>query len=684
MNHFRFLARSLAALALAALLGTTLAARAQTPIVYSVKPGIDLANLDPTCKACDDFYQFATGGWQKAHPIPAAYPAWGTFNVLNDDNQNVLHEILEDAAKNTGAPAGSNEQKIGTYYRTCMDESTIEATGIAPLQPELDRIAAMTTPASIITESGHLSTLGVGAGLGLGVSSDQKDSTKQLVQISGGGTGLPDRDYYLKDDDRSKAVRAAYVTYIATILGYLGDDAAKAQAEAQSILALETTIAQATPPREELRDAAKFYHPTPFSDLAGVLPGVDWPSFFATAGVPAVSVVNVTLPDTIKAGIAQYTAIPLDTWKAYDRFHTVDAFANSLPKRFVDASFAFNGAFTGAKEQLPRWRRCTTAVNGALGEALGAVYVERAFPPAAKARALAMVNNLQAVLADDIKGLDWMSAPTKARALSKLAAFTKKIGYPDTFQDYSALNVTSGPFVVNVMRARVYQDHRTIARIGKPTDRALWGMTPPTVNAYYNPTNNEIVFPAGILHPPFFSDQNDDAVNYGAVGAVIGHEMTHGFDDQGRRFDEHGNRDDWWTPEDATKFTDRAQCIIDEFNGFEVVPGVHEKGINVQGEAVADLGGLTIAYKAFERTAEAKSSVKREGYTPQQRFFLAYAQVWASQERDQAKAAQAQTDPHPEAKFRVIGTLSNMPEFQKAFGCIKTDPMVRAKQCQIW
>jgi len=681
--NFRLLLRSFAAVALIAIVGSTLGARAQTPIVYSVKPGIDLANIDKTCKACDDFYGFATGGWQKLHPIPAAYPAWGTFNILADDNQNVEHDILEDAAKNTKAVPGSNEQKIGSYYRSCMNESGIEAAGLTPIQPELDRIAALTTPAAVIAESAHLQTIGVGAGLGLGVSPDQKDSSVQQVAIGGSGGGLPDRDYYLKDDARFQAVRAAYVTYMATVLGYLGDDPAKAQTEAQSILALETVVAKATPPKEELRDASRYYHPTPFANLATTLPGVDWPAFFATAGFPAVSVVNVTLPETINAGIGQYTTVPVDTWKAYDRFNLVTSFSNALPKKYVDAAFAFSSVFSGAKEQLPRWKRCTGGVNGALGEALGDVYVQRTFPPAAKKRALDMVNNLQGVLADDIQTLTWMSAPTKARAETKLAAFTKKIGYPDKFQDYSSMNVGDS-YAANVLAARAYQNRRAIARLGKPTDRTLWGMTPPTVNAYYNPTNNEIVFPAGILHPPFFSDQNDDAVNYGAVGAVIGHEMTHGFDDQGRSFDEKGNHVDWWTPADAANFKERAQCIIDEYSAFEVVPGVHEQGVNVQGEAVADLGGLTIAYKAFERTPEFKTTALREGYTPQQRFFLAYAQVWASQERDAAKAAQAQSDPHPEAKFRVIGTLSNMPEFQKAFGCVKTDAMVRAKQCQIW
>ena len=685
MHRFRLFIRALGAAAVAALFATTLTAHAAAPVTYSVKPGIDKANLDPTCKACDDFFRFATGGWEKAHPIPAAYANWGTFNVLFDDNTNVLHDILEGAAKNTNAAAGSNEQKIGTYYRACMDEPAVEAAGIVPLHSILAGIANVDTPTALVLETAVLSKYGIGAGLELGIRPDQKNSGEQLPQLLAAGLGLPDRDYYLKDDERFVKVRAAYTTYMTTIFTNLGEAPATAQSDAANVLVLETAMAKVRPDRSELRDPAKTYHPTSVAELQTQIPVVDWNGFFAATGAPRFATVNVTLPETIKAVAGLYTTTPLDTWKAYERVRTIDAYAAALPKSYVDAAFAFRGtALSGTTAQLPRWKRCAAAVNGALGEALGAVYVEQTFPPAAKARALALVDNLQSVLGDDIKTLDWMSAATKVRALAKLNAFTKKIGYPDTFRDYSKLAVKNDSFLANSIRVQSFENAREIARFGKPTNRTEWGMTPPTVNAYYNPPNNEIVFPAGILHPPFFSEQNDDAVNYGAIGAVIGHEMTHGFDDQGRKYDEHGNTSDWWTPQDATNFNKRAQCIVDEFNGFEVAPGVHEKGVNVQGEAIADLGGITIAYKAFERTPEAKAHKMIDGYTPEQRFFLAYAQVWAGHSRQAAAETQATSDPHPAGKFRVIGTLSNMPEFRKAFGCVAGDKMVRANSCQIW
>jgi putative endopeptidase len=684
VNLIRPAVRGLGALALAALIGSSLTARAAGPPVYSTAPGISLANLDPSCKACDDFFQYATGGWEKAHPIPAAYPSWGTFNLLNDDNQKVLHGILDAAAADTAAKPGSNEAKIGAYYRACMDTDAIEKAGLTPIQPALDAIATIDSPAKFALVGAQLDNAGYGGFLyGLGSQADQKDSAKQLVALSVGGLGLPDKDYYLSDDERFKTIRTAYVGYITTILGTLND--ANAATDAQNILAFETELAKERPARADLRDPAKTYHPTPFATLATELPGVDWTAFVSDSGAPVPATINVTLPDTISASLATLKSTPVETLRAYARFHLIDAFAPALPQKFVDANFAFRGTvLSGTTQQLDRWKRCARGVDAELGEALGQVYVEQAFSPAAKARALALVDNLQAVLGDDIAGLPWMSASTKTYAEKKLAAYHKKIGYPDKFRDYSPLTFGNGPFASDLVAARVFDHKRLIARMDKPTDRAEWGMTPPTVNAYYNPPNNEIVFPAGILHPPFFSDQNDDAVNYGAIGAVIGHEMTHGFDDQGRHYDANGNITDWWTAADAAAFSKRAQCIVDEFDGFTVAPGVHEQGRLVQGEAIADLGGITIAYKAFERTPEFKAHKKIDGFTPEQRFFLAYAQVWAGEQREAAAVSQAKSDPHPEGKYRVIGTLSNMPEFRAAFHCLATDPMVRKDSCQIW
>ncbi len=690
MKFSRTLIRSLGAFALAALVGTSLAAHS-APVnaaadltIPTIKPGLDLTNLDTSCKACDDFYQFATGGWQKKNPIPPAYASWGNFNILAEQNREVLHTILEDAAKDTNATPGSNEQKIGSYYRSCMDTDKIEAAGIDPIKDELAKINAVTDTKSLMLEIARLQAQGLDAGLQFGSTADTKDSSKTIAGVGFGGLGMPDRDYYLKDDDRSKTIRAAYATYVTTQFTNAGDDATTAAKEAADVIALETALAKATPTRIELRDPSLTYHPTPVDQLSTLAPNVPWSDIFAVYGAPKFTTVDIALPNYVKAYNTELTATPLSTWKDYLRFHLISSLANALPKRFGDASFAFySTTLSGVKVQQPRWKRCVSATDGALGEALGAVYVAKVFPPAAKARALSLVDNLQSVLNADIKQLPWMSPETRIKASEKLEAYTKKIGYPDTFINYSKL-IIGDSYVANIAAVSAFDTARDVAKIGKPTDRKEWGMTPPTVNAYYNPSNNEIVFPAGILRPPFFSPLADDAVNYGAIGAVIGHEMTHGFDDEGRQFDAKGNLSDWWTKTDAEKFAKRANCIVTQFDGYQVAPGVHEQGQLVQGEAIADLGGITIAYKAFQKTAEYKAHKKIDGYTPEQRFFLAYAQVWASERTDAYQRQAAVVDPHPDPKWRVIGTLSNMPEFKAAFHCMAGDKMVRANACQIW
>lgn len=691
MKLSRFVLRALAGAAIAAFLAPSLHARAatgadkSTPVTAFPKPGIDPANIDPTCKACDDFYTFATGGWQKTHPIPAGYPSWGNFSILAEANRSVLHGILDDAARDTSAAPGSNEQKIGTFYRSCMDEAGVERAGLAPLQPELDAVAAIRDRAALLTELGGLEQIGVNVPLSFGADSDAADSTRQIASLSVGGLGLPDRDYYFRDDAKARTIRTAYASYIATLLAHSGESATAAASDATAIVTLETAIAQATPERADLRDPLKTYHPLPVTQLAVLAPDIAWTRFFAAQGAPAFTQLNVAVPDYVKSvdGIVRDT--PLPVWQAYLRYHLVDAYAAALSAPFADASFAFRSTtLLGVHDQLPRWKRCTAATDRALGEALGAVYVANVFPPAAKARALALVDNLQGVLHDDIAGLSWMSPTTKSYAEIKLAAFSKKIGYPATFRDYRTLDIADVPYAGNLERVRTFNSNRDIRKIGTATDRSEWYMSPPTVNAYYDPPNNEIVFPAGILAPPFFSAETDDAVNYGAIGAVIGHEMTHGFDNEGRHYDAHGNLRDWWAPADATNFDARAQCIIDEYSQFSPAPGVNIQGKLVQGEAIADLGGITIAYKAFERTAEFKSGRKIDGYTPQQRFFLAYANVWATNELEDAARSQALTNEHPDDRYRVIGTLSNMPEFRAAFGCVAGDKMVRAQACQIW
>ncbi|GAC1577402.1 MAG: M13 family metallopeptidase [Candidatus Elarobacter sp.] len=688
VHPIRLAVRTIGALALTALVATSLPhlAVGSTVVATAGKTSaLDPANIDPTCKACDDFFQFAAGGWIKKNPIPAGHATWGSLAQLAEQNRGVLFGIVADAAKNTSAPAGSDEQKIGAFYRACMDEAAIERSGSAPIDPLLSEIGGVTSVAGIVDEIGKLHQVGVGGGINFGADADAKDSSKQIAALGMGGLGLPDRDYYLKDDARSQAIRTAYHAYVVTQLANLGETQANAAAQADAIVALETAIAHATPPRTDLRDPASTYHPMPVAQLTALAPHVPWASYFASYRAPSFSTIDVAVPSYVTAYDTLLATTPIATWKAYLRYHVADAFANALPKRFADANFAFYGTtLAGIKEQLPRDARCTTAADASLRDVLGKVYVQKAFSPAAKARALALVQNLQATLHDDIGALDWMSASTKKYAQEKLGAFTTKIGYPDTWQDYAKLSVVGPSYADDVAAVRRFQTARSIARIGTVTDRGLWGMTPPTVNAYYNPSNNEIVFPAGILQSPFFDPAADDAVNYGAVGAVIGHEMTHGFDDQGRRFDARGNLRDWWTPDDAAAFTKRAQCIVDEYSGLEPIAGVHDNGKLVQGEAIADLGGLTIAYKAFERTAQAKSHTKIDGYTPEQRFFLAYAQVWRGSQTEAYIRQAAVVDPHPNIRLRVIGTLSNMPEFREAFKCAAGTPMVREHSCRIW
>ena len=688
VHSIRVAVRFLGAAALTALIATSLphlAVGAPAGGPSADAKVLDLANLDPTCKACDDFYQFATGGWIKKNPIPAGHASWGGFAELADQNRAVLTSILEDAAKVTNAPAGSDTQKIGSFYRACMDEAGIEKAGTAPIDSMLADINGVSSIPTVVAEVGKLHVVGVNGGLNFGSSADTKDSSKQIAALSLGGTGLPDRDYYLKDTERFAAIRKAYHIYVATQLANLGEQQAAAETDADGIIALETAIAKATPPREEMRDPASTYHPMPVTQLATLAPHVPWASYFATFNAPAFTIVDVGIPPYVTAYDGLLVSTPLPTWKAYLRYKVADAYANALPKRFADASFAFRSTtLTGVKEQLPRSQRCTAAADASLRDVLGKTYVEKAFPPAAKTRALALVNNLQGVLHDDIESLDWMSAPTKTRAIEKLSAFTKKIGYPDKWVDFSALTVTDGPYANDLMAVRRFQSARNIVRIGRTTDRTLFGMTPATVNAYYSPSDNEIVFPAGILQPPFFNPAADDAINYGAIGAVIGHEMTHGFDDQGKQYDAKGNLSDWWTPADSAAFKKRAQCIVDEFSALEPFPGVHAKGENLQGEAIADLGGLTIAYKAFERTPQAKEHKMIDGYTPEQRFFLSYAQVWRGSQTEAMIRQLALTDPHPNPRLRVIGTLSNMPEFRAAFKCAAGTAMVRQESCQIW
>ncbi|MGH9821987.1 MAG: M13 family metallopeptidase [Blastocatellia bacterium] len=646
--------------------------------------GVNPTFMDTKCKPCEDFFKYADGGWVAAHPIPAAYPSWGTFNALAEENSEKLRGILEEAEK-AKAAKGTNTQKIGDFYASGMNEAQIESEGIKPLEPEFERIEKIKDRNGLEDEIAHLHKEGIGVLFRFSATPDFKNSSMEIANASQGGLGLPDRDYYLTD--KQKPIRDKYETHVANMLQLLGDSPDKAQAEAKVIMSVETSLAKASMTRVEVRNPDNTYHKMDNNQLGDLTPSFSWDRYFTDLGVSGVKGINVAQPDFFKQVSQLLDSVSLVDWKVYLRWHLIDGTAQYLPSKFVNEQFDFQGkVLTGAKELQPRWRRVVTMTDRSLGEALGQQYVKKYFPPEAKASALRMVNNLIDSLRADIQTLDWMGPETKQQALAKLDHLIKKIGYPDKWIDYSALKVDRGPFVLNGLRAHEFAVNRQLNKIGKPVDRTEFGMTPPTVNAFYNPTINEIVFPAGILQPPFYDAKADDASNYGGMGAVIGHEMTHGFDDEGRKFDAYGNLKDWWTPADMKNFQERAQCVEDQFNSYEVMPGIHENGKLVLGESIADLGGLTIAFKAFEMTPEGKSKTEIDGFTPQQRFFLAYAQVWAGSDRPEFEKLMVNLNPHPLDRFRAIAAASNMPQFAEAFHCKEGDAMVRAtsKRCQIW
>lgn len=654
----------------------------------SANHGFDLSNLDRTVKPCDNFFQFADGGWIKSNPIPAEYPSWGKYNKLAEDNREKLHQILEAAAKNSNAPAGSVEQKIGDFYSSCMNEAQIDKAGVQPLQNEFDRIDKISNLNELQAEIARLHGIGVPALFGFGAELDAKNSSQMIAGAYQGGLGLPDRDYYLKTDAKSQQTRDAYIQHVQKMFELLGDDLGKAAAETKTVMDIETKLAKASMTRVEQRDPDKTYHKLNMSELAAMIPDFSWPSYFREIGYPSIDTVNVGQPDFFKELDADLTGTPLADWKVYLRWHLINASAESLPAKFVDADFDFYGkTLTGTQVNLPRWQRCVRSTDHYLGEALGQIYVKEYFPPEAKAHALEMVHNLMAALRADLATLDWMSEATRKQAIAKLDSYQLKIGYPDVWRDYSAYKVDRGIYIDVVQRGETFARNFRLSQIGKPVDRRLWSMTPPTVNAYYSPTRNEIVFPAGILQPPFYDAKRDDALNYGAAGAVIGHEMTHGFDDQGAKFDAHGNLKNWWTPEDIKNFQERGDCVAKQFDAFVVEEGLHENGKLVEGESIADLGGLTISYAAFEKSLETHGRPSPiDGFTPEQRFFLGWAQVYAGSARPEYARLIVNTNPHPLPRFRAMAPLVNMPSFAKAFHCSEGDPMVRpeAERCRIW
>jgi len=644
--------------------------------------GLDLTALDTRIKPCDDFYQYANGKWLARTAIPAEYPDWDSFGIVYERNLSIEHALVERAAAEKNANPNSPEGKVGIFYRAAADETRIQADGLTPLVPEIDRINAIQDVPGLLAAIGHLHRVGVGAGYGFYVDQDDKDSAQEIAHLIQGGFSLPERGYYERTDKGTQAIREAFVAHVAKTFTQTGEAPDKAAADAKTVMALETRLALASKTPTDLRDPQANYHKMTRADLDKLTPTVSWQPYFTALGLGGPGGLDVGQPQFFTEVGRMLTAVPLSDWKTYLRWQLVDTEAGRLSKPFDLEHFAFYGTtLNGIRQQQPRWKRALNATNGAVGEALGQLYVAQAFSPEAKTRALVLVQNLKGVLRDDLAQLPWMGPDTRRQALAKMDAMAIKIGYPDKWRDYSKLDVTSPSYVVNAMRADEFEFQRNLNKIGHPVDRKEWGMTPPTVNAYYSPSMNDINFPAGILQPPFFNPNADDAVNYGAIGAVIGHEMTHGFDDQGRQYDAQGNLHDWWTASDLKSFSQRAQGIIAQYSAYEPLPGAHINGALTTGENIADIGGLKIAYLALEKSLKGKPRPKIDGFTPEQRFFLSFAQVWHDKRQPAYSQVALATDPHSPDRYRVIGALADTPEFRQAFGC---PPDPKASPTTLW
>jgi putative endopeptidase len=673
--------RPLAAGLVCAAISTSLAAQGQT------KP-IDPANIDTTCAPCRDFFQFANGGWLRRSEIPGDLPRWGSFNELQEQNYAALEQVLTEAARNAPTARDQNLRKLGTFYGTCMDSATVESAGIKPLQRELDQIGAIKDRRGVETAMARLHRLGIPAGFAFQSKPDAKKSTRTIAEVYQAGLGMPDRDYYTRSDTAAEKIRGEYELHVARMLRLGGEDSASGAGSARAIMRLETALANASMTREAQRNPESLYHLTTAAGLQQLTPGFAWPGYLSSLGLTGIKEVNVAQPEFLGTVDSLLAAAPLPDWKAYLRWNVVANTAPALSSPFVKESFRFNSTvLRGVSEMRPRWKRCLAFTDGALGEVLGQAYVRENFTPEAKARALEMVRNIRAELKSRLGGLSWMSQETKNKAYVKLQSIINKIGYPDTWRDYSKLEARSGPFVSNLLRANEFENARVLKKIGKPTNRAEWGMTPPTVNAYYNASTNEITFPAGIMQPPFFNPQADDAVNYGGMGGAIGHEITHGFDDEGRQFDAQGNLSGWWTDADTEEFNRRADVVRNQFDGYVAVDSLHVNGKLTLGENIADLGGLLISHGAYRRSLAGKPEPQRiDGFTGDQRFFLAWAQIWRAKARPEFTRLMVNVDPHAPPKFRTNGPLSNIPAFARAFGCKPGDPMVRpeGERAQIW
>ncbi len=648
---------------------------------------LDLTAIDKSIEPCVDFYRYSCGNWMKNNPVPPDKSRWGRFDGLAEQNLYVLRDILVQAQ----APGQhtAEQKKVGTFYASCMDEATIETKGTAPLQPQLARINAINSKAGLIKEVAYLHQHGTAALFAFYGQPDMHDSMATIAYLDQGGITLADRDYYIKDDAKSVETRQKYLEHVQKMFELAGDKPEIAAAEAKTVLMVETGLAQASMDRTARRDPKARDHKMTVAEITAAAPNFDLAAYFANNGSPKFSTVNVGNPDFFKQVNAQLDSISLADWKIYLRWKVINSHAQLLTKAFVEEDFQFNGKYmSGQQRQEPRWKRCVKTTDATLGMALGQLYVDKTFGPEGKERTLKMVNAIEKAMTEDIADLSWMSDTTKKAAYVKLNTIVNNIGYPDKWRDYSSVTIISGDYAGNVERASAFEVQRQYNKIDKPTDRKDWSMTPPTVNAYYRPPMNDINFPAGILQPPFYAVSMDDAVNYGAIGVVIGHELTHGFDDQGRKYDAQGNFTDWWTAEDGKQFEQRAGCTADEYSSFTAVKDdkgeVKLNGKLTLGENTADNGGLKLAYMALTEILGNAPEKQIDGYTPQQRFFLAYGQVWCQNVTDQEARKRALTDPHSPGQWRVNGSVQNSAAFQKAFGCKDGQPMVSANACRVW
>lgn len=645
----------------------------------------DTSRMNTSVEACENFFEFANGTWVKNTQIPASQSRWGTFNILADNNQTLLKDILEKASAKKSAK-GSDAQLTGDLYASCMDESAIEKADSQPLQPYFARVASIKTTKELDSAIAGFHRDGISMFFNVGGGPDAKNSNINIVNAGQGGLSLPNKDFYTKTGDKDKEIRVKFVEYMTNMFKLLGDSPETAKANAETVMKVQMRIANASLSPVELRNPDKRYNKITLAEAQKLTPNFSWANYFKVRGIPAVKDLNIGQADFYKEIDKVLTETPLDDLKTYMRFMIVNNSASRLSKRFVDENFDFFSRYlAGTKEQQPRWKTCVAVVDRTLGEALGQEYVKVAFKPEAKKRMNEMIDNLVKAFEIRINNLDWMSAETKKQALIKLSTFKRKIGSPDVLRGYKGLVIDRTSFFNNGSRASIFASKRNIEEIGKPVDKTRMGMTPPTVNASYSPAQNTITFPAGILQPPFFNFDADDAINYGAIVGVIGHEVSHGFDDQGSQYDAEGNLKMWWTPEDRKKFEERANCVVEQFNGYEVQPGVFINGRYTLGENIGDLGGLEAAYTAFKKSMEGKPRPKNiDGFTPEQRFFLGWAQVWASKSTPEFQINQVKTDTHSHQQYRVNGPMSNMSEFAEAWGCKLGDKMVREKPCQIW